>query len=92
MSVTKSNIFYKPYSATANWASFDMGQVMNNVRLVAASGADIDFAFDIDPQTSGVLHGKLDDTDNEIVLNNIGTRKIFIKGSGDVRIYGWKSN
>ena len=93
MSVTKSNIFYKSVAAGSSWNSFDMGQAMNNVRLVVESGADVDFAFDIDPQgENGATHGKVDDTDNKITFNGFGARKVFIKGSGNVRIYGWKSN
>ena len=81
----------KEQTATGSWAAVDMGFVAKNVRFILKSGAGpLYIKFEnMDTDVEDVL---LDSDNKREEFLNYGCKKVFIKGTGDVRIYSWSNN
>ena len=73
-------------TTASDWEAIDLGFASKNLRLALVTGT---VNFSIDGTTTG---GLLDSNDPLIVLSGLILSRIWVKGSGTVRVYAWTNN
>ena len=84
---------YVEQEATSSYVVVPLGLMGNNLKIIGLEGADLTFRFDNNvDRPVDECDGEIDDDVRELNFTNLNVSKIYIKGTGSVRVYCWKSS
>ena len=87
MTISRKAFFFKEATLTGSFVTVPLGMVSTNLRFVAVSTAAAEFSFN-----GTDTDGKVDTNDKVATFDGVACDRVFVKGTGVLRIYAWTKN